>query len=911
LPQVWLTDKNHTKIVFKLYFLNYKRTVTSLLILTLHLIVAGQEAALVYDSLAIVRDTVEKPKGSVILTKVSGDAIDATVTYKSEGYKRNDLASRKVYLIDQAEINYKNIYLKADSIVLDMDLATVFASGRIDSTGKLTGKVIFREGEESYEVDSLRYSFKSTRALINNIVTRQEEGFLHSSMTKKQDDGTLHFSSSSFTTCDAEHPHFRIEMPRAKIYPDEKIVSGPAYLVIEDIPLPLIVPFFYFPIQKEFASGIVIPRYGQEQQRGYYLSEGGYYFAGNDYFDLKLTGSIYTNGTWLATAATRYNLRYRFSGGLSFSYANNISGRRGLSDYTKAKNYRFTWNHSQDPKANPGARLSASVNMSSSSFDRSNTYEPLDNVTTQRQSSVSYSKTWAGTPFNFSASMNHSQNNANKTVSLNLPRAAFNMSRIYPLKGRRHTGPTKWYQDLQIQYSAQFDNQINTYDSLLFTSQVWENAKMGFKHEIPVSIQLRPFNNFSISPSLRYTGVLYPYKIQKYWVPDYFDPELNQVVPRVVVDTLGGLAYGQAINPSISAGFSPQIFGYFELKKPGSRLQQVRHVMKPSVGFSYIPYIKGLSTEMYQDVQVDTLGNVNTYSIFENTIYGTPSLSQRSGGISLSLVNILEAKIFEKNDTTGKPKKVRLIDNLGLSTSYNLFADSLKWSRLNMSFRTMLFEQIGISASAAFDPYALNERGVRTARFLYQTENKLLRLENVSASVDFDLGRLLGIGQGSSGSGMGQTGGRTGGRTDETGESGMLPGRESPSGETMLSTPTGLPVDEYGYAVIDMPWTMRVAYNFNLTKTFDETIIRQQFTLNGTLKIAAKTDINYTTGYDISGREITMTRIGIRRDLHCWNMSFNWIPTGYLKSWDFTIRINSAMLSDLKYERRKDYRENF
>jgi lipopolysaccharide assembly outer membrane protein LptD (OstA) len=884
----------------------------------LHLIVAGQEVGVVYDSLAVVSDSVQKHRGSVILSKVSGDAIDATVTYKSEGYKKNDLATRKVYLIDQAEINYKNIYLKADSIVLDMDMATVFASGRIDSTGRLTGKVTFREGEESYEVDSLRYSFKSTRAIINNIVTRQEEGFLHSSLTKKQDDGTLHFNSSSFTTCDAEHPHFRIEMPRAKIYPDEKIVSGPAYLVIEDIPLPLIVPFFYFPVQKKLASGIVMPKYGQEQQRGYYLSEGGYYFAGNDYFDLKVTGSIYTNGTWLATAATRYNLRYRFSGGLSFSYANNISGNKGLPDYAKTKNFRVTWNHTQDPKASPGSRLSANVNMSSSSFDRANTYEPLENVTTTRQSGVSYSKTWAGTPFNFSTSMNHSQNNANKTVSLNLPKAAFNMSRIYPLKGRRHTGPTKWYQELQLQYSAQFDNQINTYDSLLFTSQVWENARMGFKHVIPVSLQLRPFNNFSISPSVSYTGVLYPYQIRKIWVPDYFDPELNKVVPRVLIDTIGGLAYGQAINPTISAGFSPQIFGYYEFRNSASRrLQQVRHVMKPSIGFSYVPYIKGLSTEMYRDVQVDTLGNIRSYSIFENSLFGTPSLSQRSGGISLSLVNILEAKVFEKDDTTGKARKVRLVENLGLSTSYNIFADSIKWSRVNMSFRTMLFEQIGISANATFDPYALNERGVRTAQFLFRTDNKLLRLENVSASLDFDLRRLLGVDQRSSGTGSGQATGRSGGRMDEEGETGILSGRESSPAETMLSTPTGLEVDEFGYAVVDMPWTMTVAYNFNLTNGFNltkgitEPTIRQQFTLNGTLKIANKTDINYTTGYDISAKQITMTRIGIRRDLHCWHMSFNWIPTGYLKSWDFTIRINSAMLSDLKYERRKDYRENF
>jgi hypothetical protein len=483
------------------------------------------------DTLVIADTVLTDTAALKTFTVVSADAIDATVSYKAAGYKKNDLVNRKVYLIDGAEVTYQNIYLKADSVVMDMENGTIFASGRRDSTGVISGNVTFREGQESYEVDQLEYNFKSTRALIRNVVTKQQEGFLHSSLTKKQDDGTLHFKGSSFTTCDAEHPHFRIEMPRAKMYPDEKVVAGPAYLIVEDIPLPLIVPFFYYPFQKKLASGIIMPRYGQEQQRGYFLSEGGYYFAGTEYFDLKLTGNLYTNGTWLATAATRYNLRYRFSGGFSFSYASNVTGNKGLPDYGKSMNYRLAWNHSQDPKANPGSRLSANVNMSSSSYDRSNTYQPLENVTTQRQSSVGFSKNWAGTPFNFVASLTHNQNNANKTVALNLPRAVFNMSRIYPLKGKKSTGPTRWYQDLQLQYSAQLDNQINTYDSLLFTSAAWKNARIGFKHEVPLSLQIRPFKNFSISPSLKYTGVLYPRKIEKFWIPDYFDPELNQVVP--------------------------------------------------------------------------------------------------------------------------------------------------------------------------------------------------------------------------------------------------------------------------------------------------------------------------------------------------------------------------------------------
>ncbi|MBE0673615.1 MAG: LPS-assembly protein LptD [Bacteroidales bacterium] len=882
-----------------------------ILLLLLPLIKAsGQVAVSVPDSLNIVTDTTAVVQDTLLLTRISSDAIDATVGYKAKGYKKNDLANGKVYLIDEAEVTYQNIFLKADSIVMDMELGTIFASGRRDSTGNISGKVEFREGEESYQVDQLEYNFKSTRALIRNVVTRQQEGFLHSSLTKKQDDGTLHFKASSFTTCDAEHPHFFIAMPRAKVYPDEKIVSGPAYLVVEDIPLPLILPFGYFPVQKKLASGIIMPRYGQEQQRGYFLSEGGYYFAGTEYFDLKTTGNIYANGTWMASATSRYNVRYRFSGSLSFSYANNISGHKGLPDYAKSKNYRIGWTHSQDPKANPGARLSANVNMSSSSFDRNNTYQPLENVTTQRQSSVSYSKTWAGTPFNFAASINHSQNNANKTVSLNLPRATLNMSRIYPLKSRKNSGPSKWYQDLQLQYTAQLDNQINTYDSLLFTNQVWKSARAGFKHDIPVSLQIRPFNNFNISPSLRYTGVLYPSRVEKFWIPDYFDPELNEVVPRLVIDTINGISYGHAINPSVSAGYSPQIFGYFSFKKPGSRLQQVRHVIKPSVSFSFIPSVKGLSSPMYREVQVDTIGTVRTYSIYETGIFGTPSLSQRSGSISLSLVNILEAKIFERNDTTGKASKVKLIENLGFGTSYNIFSDSLNWAPISMTFRTILFDQIGISANGSFSLYGTDSNGKTIGKYLIQTSNKLMRLQNFSTSVDFDLGRLFGAGKKKSNK-TNMEGSTSEGGNPAAPDEFASPDAADGSGSSILSTPTGLQFDEFGYAIIDLPWTLGVAYNFTYTKTLSKPIITQQFTLNGTLKIATKTNIDYVTGFDVARKEITMTRIGIRRDLHCWNMSFNWIPTGYLKSWDFTIRINSGMLSDIKYERRKDYRENF
>lgn len=889
-----------------MYFLNDKRIPALFLILLPLLQVAGQEE--VPDSLLFWQDTI-KPRKTVLYTRVSPDAIDATVKYKSTGYKKNDLANQKVYLIDGAEVTYQHLFLRADSIVFDMNKGTIFASGRRDSTGMLTGKAMFREGQETYEVDQLEYNFRTSRAIIRNVVTQQQDGYLHSSLTKKQDDGTLHFKGSSFTTCDAEHPHFSIEMPRAKIYPNEKIVSGPAYLVVEDIPLPLIVPFFYFPVQKKLASGIIIPRYGLEQQRGYFLSDGGYYFAGTDYFDLRLTGNLYTNGTWMASAATRYNVRYKFSGSIGFNYANNINGHRGLSDYNKSRNYRFTWSHSQDPKSTPGSRLSASVNMSSSSYDRNNTYQPLDNVTTQRQSSISYSKTWAGTPFNFITSFNHSQNIANKTISLNMPKAVFTMSRIYPFKGKRTAGPARWYHDIQFQYSAQLDNQINTYDSLLFTRSAWQNAGAGFKHEAPLSFQIRPFRNFTILPALSYSGVLYPGRIEKHWAADYFDPDLNRTVQKVVVDTIRGLSYGHALRPSVSASFNPQIFGFFTFLKPDARIQQIRHVIKPSFSFSYSPGIKGLSSNMFREVQVDSLGNKRNYSIFENGIFGTPALQQKNANISVSIINILEAKVFERNDTTGKPKKVQLIDNLGFSSSYDVFKDSVRWSPVAMSFRTTLFTQVGISAGGSFSLYEKNERGQFTSKFLIEGGHKLMELQSFNASIDFDLGRLLGFDSESRKKLRQRTGGAEGMVAGEPGEGGK-PDLPRAPGSSILSRPSGFEYDDYGYAIIDLPWTMAVAYNLNYDRRREKSV-QQQITLTGSLKIAAKTDINYVTGVDVTSREITMTRIGVTRDLHCWYMSFNWVPTGYLRSWDFTIRIKSSVLSDLKYERRKDYRDNF
>jgi uncharacterized Rmd1/YagE family protein len=837
------------------------------------------------------------------IRRPSLNAVDQKVTYTAVGSRKVDIVNRKVVLVDAAKVNYGDIEIKADSIVFNMKTNLLFAIGRVDTTGKIIGKPSFKEGSQEFDADELTYNFKTHKALIKNIITKQDDGLLHSAFTKLLEDGTSNISRSTYSTCDADTPHFYINLPKAKVYPGKKIISGPGNLVMEGIPLPLVIPFGYFPVQtKKAASGLLIPRIGEERLRGYSLTDGGYYFAVSDYFDLSIKGSLYSNGTWLATALSNYNRLYKYNGSFSFSYADNKSGHKGLKDYTESTNYRLGWTFNQDAKAAPGSRFSASVNMSSSGYDRNNSYVVAEHVTTQRQSSISYSKSWEGTPFNLSASMNHSQNVRNQTVSLNLPKVSFNAGRLYPFKRKNSTGPSRWYEELQFQYSASLDNQINTTDSLLFTKAVWNNMRNGFKHEAPFSFQIRPFRNFSISPSITYSGVVYSQKIERRWDPAYFNRAINKVVPSVVNDTLRGVFYGQAFNPSISASFNPQLFGTFSFTNPDSRIQAIRHVIKPSVSFSFIPALKGLSSDMFRQVQVDTTGRTTTYSVYDNNIFGTPSLSQKSGNISLSLINILEAKVFARNDTTGKPKKVKIIDNFSTNTSYNIFADSMRWAPVSMAMRTTLFNNIGLSANSSFSLYGVNSSGRPIATFAYAQNKKLMRLTNFTTSVDFSLSELL-------------KGNKDKNKTS-TNTSALTQGSagyEGIPGQSGLPQPdkTAVLRDAYGYTPFDVPWTLNLSYSINYFKYGLTSNVTQTLSFSGNVSVTKKMSMNYTSGYDFTGKKITMTQIGISRDLHCWEMNFNWVPNGTLQSWNFTIRVKASVLGDLKYERRKDFHDNY
>ncbi len=869
----------------------------------------AQEDKQVTDTLLIQKDSV-RTDTVLKVRKPSASGIESKITYKAAELIKRDLINKRFILVKNAVINYGDLEIKADSIVINMNTNLLYAIGRKDTTGKVTGKPSFKQGTNEFASDELTYNFKTRKAIIKNIVTKQDAGLLHSAFTKLLEDGTSNISRSTYSTCDADTPHFYINLPKARVYPGKKIISGPGNLVLEGIPLPLIIPFGFFPIQtKRASSGLIIPRYGEEVARGFSLTEGGYYFAINDYFDLSLTGNIYANGSWLGTARTDYKKLYKYSGNFMFSYANNIAGHVGLADYNKSSNYKLGWTFTQDPKASPGSRFSASVNMSSSGYDRTNSYNVNDHVNTQRQSSISYSKSWDGTPFNLSISANHMQNMKTKSVNLDLPQANFNISRIYPFKSKNSSGTSKWYEEIQISYTATLDNQIATKDSLLFTSDIWKHMRNGFKQDIPLSLLIRPFQNFSISPSLTYSGVAFTQKIVKRYDPTNFDPIQNKIVP-VVNDTIHGFFYGQAVNPSISMSFNPQIFGLYDFSetRPNSRLQSIRHVIKPAIGFNFIPSLSGLSSRnMYRQVQVDTIPNYLKYSIYDGNIYPSPSLASKSGNISFSLVNIVEAKVFERNDTTGKPKKVKLIDNFSINTSYNIFADKFKWAPVTMQIRTTLMKNIGISANSSFSLYGTDTLGIPVNSFLLAQHKGLMRLTNFGASVDFSLSDLFRKDKDKNKSDAGNT-------QNNTSQSSQVFQDNLPGANMQGQTKVGAagPKDAYGYPVFNVPWTLNVSYNLSYIKSGLRSTLTQSLSIgNGSITLTKKMSATFTTGYDFTAKKITMTTIGLTRDLHCWDMSINWIPNGPMTSWNFLLKVKAAVLGDLKYERRKDYHDSY
>ncbi len=831
--------------------------------------------SIVVDSIA--SDSIQKkPRSS--------SAVEDPVVYSAKDSINIVLAEKKIYLYGNAEVTYQSMVLKADYIEFNMDSNIVYATGLKDSLGNETGKPVFTDDEQEFESENITYNFKTQKGVIRKVITEQEGGFLHGEKIKRHEDEHIHIKGGKYTTCDKEHPHFYLALTKAEVIPNDKIISGPAYLVVADIPFYFIgLPFGFFPNTQSSKSGVLVPEYGEEEQWGFFLKNGGYYLALSDYFDLKMTGDIYSKGTWGLGLQSNYKARYRFNGGFRGRYYNNVTGEKGSPLYTRKKDVSIVWNHRQAQEANPNSRFSANVNFSTSSYDKNHSYNSENYLTNTKSSSVSYNKIFPNSPFNLSANLRHSQNSNTQEVDFTMPQVAFNMNRIYPFQNDERVGKPKWYENVSLSYTSNMENKVNTYDSLLFTDEMFENSSNGFKHTVPVNVNFKPIRNFTITPNFTYKGMLYSNRIDRYY-GTYSDEDTTY--SGVFTDTINEMTYVHSYYPGINFTLNPKIYGMFQFVNPDAKVEAIRHVITPSAQLSFKPDMRDLVPDYYRTYYDSSDQKTKEYSIVENSMYGTPTQRGKSGKLNLGLQNILEMKVRTPDDTTTENKKVKILERLNLNTSYDLFADSLNWSNIRMTGGTRMFgNNLDLKFNGTFNPYALNEEGNMINKFEINQSGKLVRMTNFSValgtSINSNLANLSG--------GFNQ-------ETDTT--------DNSEEGQAKPDENVG------AYEYFDLPWSVNVDYSLGYTQTkLEEPEITQTLRFSGNLKLTKNWKMNVSSGYDFENNQLTYTKMSIYRDLHCWEMKLDFVPFGNRKYYSFHINVKSAILEDLKYEKRKNWRD--
>ena len=872
-----------------------------------------------YTGYAIMRDSiaVDSAAATDSLSKdgAKKDAIDAPVYYEctdSMVWSRTGNA----YLYGAGKVRYDKIELTADVIKLNMDSSVVHASGSIDTTGMVTGLPIFMDGGTPYESDRMSYNFKSKKGFINNVYTQQGDGFIMGGKAKKDSAGVFYSQDGMYTTCDAEHPHFYIRLTRAKVRPKKDVVSGPLYLVVADVPLPLALPFGFFPFTSSYSSGILMPTFGDETERGFYLRDGGYYFALSDKYDLRLTGEIFTKGSWGFAAASSYAVRYRFSGSFDFSYLVTKNGEKGLPDYAVGKNFRLQWSHRQDPKVHPNSNFSASVNFATSSYERSNLsslYNPVLNSQSMRTSSVSYSRTFPEIGLSLSTTMNVAQNMQDSTLSLTLPNLSVSLSKKYPFKRKKRMGDERWYEKISLSYTGQMSNSISTKEDKVMHSSLVKDWNNGFKHNIPVSATFQLFGFLNVTPSFNYTERWYFKKVNQEW--DY-------ATNSVAKDTVYG--FNRLYNYNFSVSANTTLYGFYQpagfLKK--SRVHTVRHVFKPSVSYSYTPDF-GAQHYGYYDTYVYTdekgEARVVEYSPYQGSLYGIPSRG-KTGSVSLSVSNNVEMKWRTKNDSL---KKVSIIDELGASLSYNLAAKTKPWSNLSTRLRLKLTKSYTFSFNATWATYAyeFNDRGQvvvgdrtewsygRFGRFQGMSQNLSYTFNNKTLTKIRDMFNKDE-----------DEGEEDDSLKEEKAGDGEDPSRKKSLKDSKTKKAKSAAVDEDGYMPFKMPWNLTVSYGIimaeNTAAEIDVKTMRypykftQNMNLSGNIGISDNWRITFTSGYNFQFKKLTTTTMNISRDLHCFEMSCGIVLSPYT-SFNFSFRATSQMLADaLKWDKRSSGSSN-
>lgn len=830
------------------------------------------------DSLRIENDTIPldtMPKAK----KKSKSGISETVNYEATDSIVFSFKENLIYMYKGSKVEYGDITLKSGYSKVNLKNNTIKATYLIDTAknARKKEKPLFNQADEKFSADTITYNFKTQKGLIKGIFTEQEGGYLHAETTKKQPDNSIHIKRGQYTTCDMEHPHYSFKMTKAKIV-DDKIISGPVYFTVADIPTPLALPFGYFPQQKKKQqSGILMPTYGEEQNRGFFLRNGGYYINLNDYWDFALVGDIFSNGSWAARAKSQYKKRYKFSGSFEVDFTNNKSGEKGI-DYSSSTSYAVKWNHRQDNKANPTANFSASVNFRTSGYGKYNVQNMNDHLSSSFRSSVSYSKRW-GTLFNLNANLSHSQNTQTGSVSMTFPNVSFSMNRIFPFERKKGDGKQRWYEKISFSYNANSQVSTTTGDSVLFTKDM--PIEMGFKHKAPLSASYKFLKFFTFSPRVDYEGVLYPNYIEQNQFEKYNETGDTLIGYEVVTDTINDFRYAHSLGAGVSLSFSAPVYGLYQNKRETGKLKAIRHVITPSANISYTPDMSFITDHYYKSYYDTQREDYTEYSMFKTGIYGTPSSRRESGAVGLGLSNTLEMKMLNTEDTTKyATKKVKLIDRFNLSTSYNILADSMNWSPVNLSAGTRLFNQININASANFDIYSVDSTGRLKNTYVFEEKGKLVQFKRFSFSTGYALDS--------------KTFSKDKNKEPDDGRSGDYFG-------------------EVYYADFSVPWNLRFDYSLNVNMKFNDEIqdfepdFIQTLRFSGGFSLTPKWKVSFTSGYDFKAKEITYTTLNLHRDLHCWEMSVSAVPFGRQKRYFFQLNIKSSMLQDLKLKKEKSH----
>tara|TARA_B110000027_G_scaffold14160_1_gene13773 strand:- start:4463 stop:7093 length:2631 start_codon:yes stop_codon:yes gene_type:complete len=822
----------------------------------------------------------------------SAKFLEGIVTYKAKDYTSINQKTQQIYLYNEAEIQYKDMDIKAGVIIIDYGKDIVYAGRLKDSLGVYSQHPVFKQGNDIVEPDSIAFNIKTKKALIWNSKTEQQGGRIISDLTKKENDSVYFVKRAKFTTSeDEENPEYYFLLRKAKIVPGKKVVTGLTNMFIADVPTPIGLPFAFFPLTQTRTSGVIFPTFGEESRRGYFLQNGGYYFALSDYFDLATLGDYYTNGSYGVRVESNYAVRYKFRGSLSFRYENLINSERGFPDYSKSTIYNLRWNQSQDSKSNPNSRFSASVNLGSSTYfqESVNQLNAANFLNNTLSSSVSYSKTFQVEPqVNISLTATHSQNTNTQVINMTLPTFQGSVDRIFPFAPK--VGSKKGVlENINLQYNVRAENRIQTTDSLFFKAEMFEDAKAGFQHSIPLSTNFKVFKHFSMSTSANY---------RENWTFNTINKSYDTESQSVVTTPLKGFDSFRTYNFSSSIGTT--IYGLFDFGED-KKIQAIRHVMRPSVSYNINPAFDQYY-ETYEVISADgTTTDEVDYTRFEGSLFGTPG-KVYSSSVGLSLNNNLEAKVRDKDSTATEPKKIFLLNSLNFSTNYNVAGDSLNWSPVRVSGGTQVFDnKMSINFGATLDPYALDNNNRKIDDFNINNGGSLFRLTSANLTMSYSLSSDTFENNNSDDTAARDESVKSGGRADD------LFGKSQDFGNQQINgkreTTEAKATDLYNYKI---PWSLRLAYavNYNNSRRQSE-IASHSLMFSGDIELSPRWSVGASSGYDLKNKGFTYTQLRFERDLESWRMNFSWIPFSNRTSWNFFIGIRSSILKDIKYEKRK------